>query len=71
LEGERHGAQPQRPTGSAAIPSSLLADVAALHVVEQALGVLMKRFERPMLGFLPAEEVLAVIGSPAWLDQSA
>jgi hypothetical protein len=27
-------------------------DVGALHVVEQALGVPMKRFERPMLGFL-------------------
>ena len=29
-------------------------DVASLHVVERALGVPMKRFERPMLGFLTA-----------------
>ena len=28
-------------------------DVTALHVVEQALGVPMKRFERPMIGYLP------------------
>ena len=33
-------------------------DVSALHVVEQALGVPMKRFERPMLGFLSREEML-------------
>jgi site-specific recombinase XerD len=46
-------------------------DVAALHVVEQALGVPMKRFERPMLGFLSREEVLAVIGKPGagWISQ--
>ena len=35
-------------------------DVEALHIVEQALGVPMKRFERPMLGFLSREEMLAV-----------
>ena len=39
-------------------------DVEALHVVEQALGVPMKRFERPMLGFLSREEMLAIIGKP-------
>lgn len=42
----------------------LLRDVNALHVVEQALGVPMKRFERPILGFLPREEMLAIIGQP-------
>ena len=36
-------------------------DVNALHIVEQALGVPMKRFERPMLGFLSREEMLAII----------
>ena len=43
----------------------------ALHVVEQALGVPMKRFERPMLGFLTREEMLAVIGTPGtnWTSQ--
>jgi site-specific recombinase XerD len=46
-------------------------DVNALHVVEQALGVPMKRFERPMLGFLSREEMLAIIGKPrpSWTSQ--
>jgi site-specific recombinase XerD len=46
-------------------------DVNALHVVEQALGVPMKRFERPMLGFLSREEMLAIIGKPgsSWISQ--
>src|SRR5512145_1947678 len=46
-------------------------DVMALHVVEQALGVPMKRFERPMLGFLTREEMMAVIGTPgtSWTSQ--
>lgn len=46
-------------------------DVTALHVVEQALGVPMKRFERPMLGYLTREEMLAVIGEPGltWTSQ--
>ena len=46
-------------------------DVGALQVVEQALGVPMKRFERPMLGFLSREEMLAVIGQPGagWTTQ--
>ena len=33
-------------------------DVASLYAIERALGVLMKRFERPMLGFLSREEML-------------
>lgn len=46
-------------------------DISALQVIERALGVPMKRFERPMLGFLSREEMLAVIGSPGstWLSQ--
>jgi len=39
-------------------------DVASLHVVERALAVSMKRYERPMLGFLTHEEMLAVLGQP-------
>jgi site-specific recombinase XerD len=39
-------------------------DVSSLHIVEQALAVPMKRFERPMLGFLSREEMLAVLGQP-------
>ena len=43
----------------------------ALHVVEQALGVPMKRFERPMVGFLSREEMLAIIGElgSSWTTQ--
>src|SRR5258706_4143022 len=46
-------------------------DVTALHVVEQALGVPMKRFERPIVGFLSREEMLAIIGEPgiSWTSQ--
>ncbi len=46
-------------------------DVSSLHIIEQALGVPVKRFERPMLGFLSREEMLAVIGSPGktWISQ--
>ncbi len=46
-------------------------DVGSLHVVEQALGVPMKRFERPLLGFLSREEMLAIIGQPGagWTSQ--
>ena len=46
-------------------------DVESLHVVERALAVPMKRFERPMLGFLTREEMLAVLGQPGptWSSQ--
>jgi len=46
-------------------------DITALHVVEQALNVPMKRFERPMVGFLSREEMLAIIGEPgsSWTSQ--
>jgi len=39
-------------------------DVTSLHFVEQARAVPMKRFERPILGFLTREEMLAVLGQP-------
>jgi site-specific recombinase XerD len=39
-------------------------DVSSLHAVERALAVPMKRFERPMLGFLSRDEMLAVLGQP-------
>jgi site-specific recombinase XerD len=45
--------------------------VTALHVVEQALNVPMKRFERPIVGFLSREEMLSIIGEPGnnWTSQ--
>jgi site-specific recombinase XerD len=46
-------------------------DVASLHVVERALAVPMKRHERPILGFLTREEMVAVMGQPGptWSSQ--
>jgi len=46
-------------------------DVTSLHVVERALAVPMKRFERRMLGFLTREEMFAVLGQPgsSWSSQ--
>ena len=46
-------------------------DVTSLHVVERALAVPMKRFERPILDFLTREETLAVLGQPgeSWTSQ--
>jgi integrase/recombinase XerD len=68
LESERHNAVRSRNARLAALRTFLKfaghKDVAALHIIEQALGVPMKRFERPMLGFLSSEEVQAVIGPP-------
>ncbi len=75
LEGERHNAVRSRNARLAALRTFLKfaarRDVTALHIVEQALGVPMKRFERPMLGFLTREEMLAVIGKPgdSWVSQ--
>jgi integrase/recombinase XerD len=75
LERERHNVVRSRNARLAALRTFLKfaarRDVTALHVVEQALGVPMKRFERPMLGFLTREEMLAVIGKPdvGWISQ--
>ena len=59
LEHERGNAVRSRNARLAALRAFLKfaahRDVTALHVVEQALGVPMKRFERPMLGFLSHE----------------
>ena len=46
-------------------------DVSSLHVIERALGVPMKRFDRPILGFLSRDEMLAVMGQPgdSWTSQ--
>ena len=45
--------------------------VSSFFVIEQALAVPMKCFERPMRGFLSREEMLAVIGQPGetWTSQ--
>jgi hypothetical protein len=46
-------------------------EVTALHLIERALGVPMKRLDRPMLGYLSRPEIVAVLGQPgsAWTSQ--
>jgi site-specific recombinase XerD len=75
LEQTRHNAVRSRNLRLTALRAFLKfagrRDVSALHVVERALAVPMKRFERPMLGFLTREEMLAVLGQPGstWSSQ--
>lgn len=75
LEKQRHNTPRSRNARLSALRAFLKfaghRDVSSLHLVEQALGVPMKRFERPLLGFLSREEMLAVIGQPGddWLCQ--
>ena len=75
LERERHNAVRSRNLRLTALRTFLKfagrRDVSALHVVEQALAVPMKRSDRPMLGYLTREEMLAVLGQPGsgWTSQ--
>lgn len=75
LERRRHNSVRSRNARLAAIRSFLKfaahRDVSSLHVVERALGVPVKRFERPLFGYLTRDEMLAVIGKPneSWLSQ--
>ena len=59
LERDRHNSVRSRNIRLAAIRSFLKfaarRDVANLHVIEQALTVPMKRFDKPMVGFLSRE----------------
>ena len=68
LERERHNSVRSRNARLAALRSFLKfaahRDVSSLQVIERALGVPSKRFERPMLGYLTREQMLAVIGTP-------
>jgi len=75
LEHERHNTVRSRNARLAALRAFLKfaahRDMSSLHVIERSLGVPMKRFERPMLGFLSREQMLAVIGTPggSWVSQ--
>ena len=68
LELERHNAVRSRNLRLTALRAFLKfaarRDMSSLHVVEGALAVPMKRFERPMVGFLTREEMMAVLGQP-------
>ena len=75
LEHERHNTVRSRNARLAALRAFLKfashRDVSSLHVIERALSVPVKRFERPMVGFLSLEEMCAVIGTPgsSWVSQ--
>jgi len=75
LERQRHNCVRSRNARLAALRSFLKfaahRDVASLQVIERALGVPAKRFERPMFGYLSREQMLAVIGQPdaTWIGQ--
>jgi site-specific recombinase XerD len=75
LERQRRNSVRSRNARLAALRSFLKfaahRDVVSLQVIERALGVPVKRFERPMFGYLSREEMLAVISTPddSWLSQ--
>ena len=75
LERERHNSVRSRNLRLTALRAFLKfagrRDVTALHAVERVMAVPMKRFERPMLGFLTREEMMAVLGQPgsSWTSQ--
>lgn len=75
LERQRHNSVRSRNARLAALRSFMKfaahRDVSSLQVIERALGVPVKRFERPMFGYLSRDEMLAVIGTPGgtWLGQ--
>ena len=73
LEQDRHNCVRSRNIRLAAIRSFLKfaarRDIANLHLIEKTLAVPMKRFDRPMVGFLSREQMLAVldIATTTWL----
>lgn len=68
LEEERHNSVRSRNLRLTALRAFLKfaarRDVSSFQSIEQALGVPTKRFERPLLGFLTRDEMLAIIGKP-------
>ena len=75
LEQQRHNSVRSRNLRLTALRAFLKfaerRDVSSFYTIERALGIPMKRFERPMLGYLSREEMLAVIGEPGetWTSQ--
>ena len=75
LERERHNSVRSRNLRLTALRAFLKfagrRDVTALHAVERAMAVPMKRFERPILGHLTRPEIIAVLGQPGlnWTSQ--
>ena len=75
LEAQRHNSVRSRNVRLAAVRAFLKfaarRDPANLGVIENALAVPMKRFERNMVGFVPHEQMLAVIdvATDTWIGQ--
>jgi integrase/recombinase XerD len=76
LERDRHNGVRTRNLRLAALRSFLKYaahhDLSALQVIEKALAVPMKRFDRPMLGFLARSEMQAILDAPpssTWVGQ--
>jgi site-specific recombinase XerD len=75
LENERHNSVRSRNQRLAGLRAFLKYasrhDVSSFQYIERALGVPIKRYERPMLGFLSRDEMLAVIGDrgSSWTSQ--
>ena len=68
LETERHNAVRSRNARLAAVRAFAryvaLQSPPALHLAQQILAIPMKRFEKPLLGFLSRDEVRAVLAAP-------
>jgi len=76
LEAERHNTIRSRNARFAALRSFLSfaahKEPAALGTIQGVLAVPMKRFERPLLGYLTREEIEAVLDAPdgnTWCGQ--
>jgi site-specific recombinase XerD len=76
LEKERDNGARSRNARLAALRSFLKYaahhDLAALPVIEQALAIPMKKFDRPILGFLSRDEMQAILEAPdarTWAGQ--
>src|SRR5664279_6069512 len=75
LERQRHNSVRSRNARLTALRSFLKfaahRDVSSLGTIERALGVPVKRFERPMFEYLSREEILGVIDMPdaTWVGQ--
>ena len=68
LENERHNKIRSRNARFAAIPSFMhfaaLTEPAALPVIQRVLAIPMKRFDKPLLGFLSRDEMQAILDAP-------
>ncbi len=76
LESERHNKIRSRNARFAAIRSFMhfaaLTEPAALPVIQRVLAIPMKRFDKPLLGFLSRDEMQAILDAPdvtTWCGQ--